>query len=366
MSNKLALCALLLVAFVFSASMSVEAQRKITKGSIAPSEPTYVDLAEAATEANPAADIDQCFNGGVNQPVQPCVGDNWGNGNANGNKAHYREGDYIHYRLKFTNLVVGTSYTVRLGYDIFDNGGRHAIDYLGTYNKDFRFDPVSPGVANYAVEPCLAGTNCAATYTSKIDIPADPDLVGNIFQEPGQFYMWGGTLTATSAYGLNGVIRTINVTFTADSANPVLAWGGHIAWQGDWGVSTATAGDINGSPYHMRLVNNGTFNGQQDRQLSVSAVLTTTPSAAPASVTGRVTDRFGRGIAGARVQLFNASTGAATYAISNTFGYYRFIDVEVGEFYVMSLTHKRYLFVNGSTSFSLDADLADMNFVASN
>ena len=128
MSNKLALCALLLVAFVFSASMSVEAQRKITKRSVVLSEPTYEALVEATPEANPAADIDQCHNGGVNDPVEPCVGAQWVNGNANGNQTHYREGDYIHYRLKFTNLVVGQSYTIKLGYDIFVKIVRHAID----------------------------------------------------------------------------------------------------------------------------------------------------------------------------------------------------------------------------------------------
>ena len=89
-------------------------------------------------------------------------------------------------------------------------------------------------------------------------------------------------------------------------------------------------------------------------------------TAAPAVITGRVTDRYGRGISNARLQLFDASTGESTYATTNTFGYYRFDDVETDSFYVMSVSHKRYMFVNGSTSFSLTADVADMDFVASN
>jgi hypothetical protein len=368
MSNKLALCALLLVAFVFSASVSVDAQRKKVNGAISVFEPAPTEVLEP--EANPAADIDQCHNGGVGAAVEPCVGAQWVNGNANGNQAHYREGDYIHYRLKFTNLVVGDSYTVKLGYDIFDNGGKHAIDYLGTYNKDARFAQPTPGIADYAIEPCLEGANCAALITSTIAIPADDVTVTPfITQESGVFTMWGGTLTGTSAYGLeNTVIRTISVTFTAGATNPVLAWGGHIAWQGDWGANgtAATAGDINGSPYHMRIVSNGVFNGEQNRQLSVSAIIGTTPTAAPASITGRVRDAYGRGISYARVQLFDALTGEARTAYSNSFGYYRFDEVTVGNLYVMSVAHKRYLFLDGSTSFTLEADLAGMDFVASN
>ena len=368
MSNKLALCALLLVAFVFSASLSVEAQkRKMVSPTNILLEPT-TDTIEP--EANEAADIDQCHNGAVNDlpAVEDCVGAQWVNGNANGNQAHYREGDYIHYRIKFTNLKTdGTTYTVKLGYDIFDNNGRHAIDYLGTYNKDNRNAQPSPGLADYLVEPCLAGTNCAGTFTSQIGVPADPDLTGVIFQEPGVFTMWGGNfaVNGASAYGLeNTVIRTISLTFTPTVSNPVLSWGGHIAASLDWGTNVATAGDINGSPYHMHILKNTDFAGQQDRQTSVSAIVSVGPSAAPAVVAGRVVDRYGRGIYNARVQLFDATDGTAKEARSNSFGYYRFDDMNVGDFYVMSVSHLRYKFVNGSISFSLDQDMFDMNFVA--
>jgi hypothetical protein len=363
MSNKLALCALLLVAFVFSASLSVDAQKRKVNGAATLIEPVGTLL----PEANEAADIDQCHNGGVNAPVQPCVDGQWVNGNANGNQAHYAEGDYIHYRIKFTNLITtGRSYTILLGYDFLKNG-KHAIDYLGTYNKDSRFDPVSPGLADYPVEPCLTGAPCTGSVTSTWPIPKDNDEVTPfIMQEDGVFTMWGGNITGVSAYGYDGAeTRTIAVTFIPTVSNPVLAWGGHISNVIDWGGNnTATAGDINGSPYHMRIQKNVDFTGQQDRQLSVSAIITTGPSAAPATITGRVTDRYGRGIYGARVQLFDASTGAATVAVTNTFGYYRFSDVAVGDAYVMSVYHSRYLFVNGSTSFSLEADLAGVNFVA--
>ncbi|MCV4770583.1 hypothetical protein OFC10_31560, partial [Escherichia coli] len=85
-----------------------------------------------------------------------------------------------------------------------------------------------------------------------------------IVQTPGVFSLWGGTITGVTyePYG-NGDERRITVTFTSTVANPVLAWGGHIAWGGDWGIGNS-AGGINGSPYHMRLISFDGSGGNQD------------------------------------------------------------------------------------------------------
>ena len=57
----------------------------------------------------------------------------------------------------------------------------------------------------------------------------------------------------------------ITVTFTATSSSAVLAWGGHIASQLDWGLGNS-ASAINGSPYHMYVEGWSLTNaGQQDR-----------------------------------------------------------------------------------------------------
>ena len=62
------------------------------------------------------------------------------------------------------------------------------------------------------------------------------------------------------------------VTFTASDSTVLLAWGGHIASQIDWGAGNS-AGSISGSPYHMRLINldNGSL-GNMDRSLAAAAV----------------------------------------------------------------------------------------------
>src|SRR4029079_16418269 len=65
---------------------------------------------------------------------------------------------------------------------------------------------------------------------------------------------------------------SITITFTASVANPVLAWGGHMATRADWGATNAATA-IPGSPYHMRLLDLDGSGGNQDRSLSADAVI---------------------------------------------------------------------------------------------
>jgi len=221
-----------------------------------------------------SADIDQCRNGGIGEPVQRCVGNGtgalgWVNGNAGPENAHWAENEFIPYRIRFADLEQGT-HTVVIGYDIFHNG-KHAIDYLGTYNA----------TATDA-DPCSTVTGCGGT-PSTYAIPPDevtvtsqlnPNTGANISQIPGVFTLWGGTIINVQYLPYaGGDERRIAVTFANSVSNPVLAWGGHIAWIGDWGVGNS-ASAINGSPYHMRLISlNGRTLGNQDRSLKNTAVV---------------------------------------------------------------------------------------------
>ena len=85
-----------------------------------------------AHAANPAYDPDSCANGGTGSTATTCT-DGWINGNLTDGKAHYAEGDSVAYRSKFSNLTPG-DWTVVIGYDVLQ-GGKHAIDYLTTYNR---------------------------------------------------------------------------------------------------------------------------------------------------------------------------------------------------------------------------------------
>src|SRR5206468_7557483 len=75
----------------------------------------------------------------------------------------------------------------------------------------------------------------------------------------------------SGAYGSDSS-TSITITFTAASATPVLAWGGHIANRTDWGPANSAVA-ITGSPYHMSVLDLDGSGGNQDRSTASSAVV---------------------------------------------------------------------------------------------
>jgi hypothetical protein len=89
---------------------------------------------------------------------------------------------------------------------------------------------------------------------------------------------------------------------------------------------------------------------------------TLVPTAANASIHGRLITPFGRGLLNAYVILTNTNTGEVRTARSTTFGYFNFQDLQTGDFYVISVNSKRYEFIN--QSFTLDENIDDLVLTA--
>jgi len=77
--------------------------------------------------------------------------------------------------------------------------------------------------------------------------------------------------------------------------------------------------------------------------LKVAGLRLMAPTAARVAVTGQVT-LDGRSVAGITVRMTDSSTGAVTTARTNTFGYYRFNNVEVGKTYIFQAAGKNHTF----------------------
>ncbi|MEN8239196.1 MAG: SdrD B-like domain-containing protein [Actinomycetota bacterium] len=242
-----------------------------------------------AQAAPPKISLEQCANGSAGSPSDPC---SWQNGNLNSTQAHMIEGYSAPYRAIMENLPTGTPITVRLGYDI-KHSDSHALDYLTSYQ---RYEPhLGFGHDAETVVP----TDGVAGLSGTVDtfpIPV-PSSAGS--PTPGQpaadfnslpagerlFTIFGGDITAI-AYVSQGDLTAkqsetrVDVTFTVDSPNAVLAWGGHIALgPGVWGEGNA-AGGVPGSPYHMRIKGwdfgeGPVSTGNQDRSLSAATVFPT-------------------------------------------------------------------------------------------
>src|SRR4030065_1269028 len=192
------------------------------------------------TDANQSANLDQCANDKYpSDHTDGCDANasQWVNGNLGASKSGYFENDFISYRMRFGDVTTGTEnpHTVIIEWDT-TKGGKHAIDYLTTFNR-------TVATAN----PCLGVTGCDPFSYNPFAIPADPQVTGaGVTPVSGEFRLYGGTITGVSVYsypdgpGFDGdKSARITITFTADVATPVLAWGGKIADRKDWPGNSA-------------------------------------------------------------------------------------------------------------------------------
>lgn len=241
--------------------------------------------------SKPSVSLEQCSN--LTTTCDTTHSANWQTGNLGTSNSDYAEGDSVPYRSIASNLTVGKTYKLQLEWDTTQSG-KHALDYLTTYNR-------TESTAN----PC-AGVTCSGG-TSTLAIPIDSQVTGGgVTQVSGQnFTAFGATFPANgatvsnsggnlcgsatctitanpSAYSFNGTYAGTSQTgvavyFTATNSTAVIAWGGHIARRLDWG-SGKSAADVSGSPYHMRVIDfqcsnvDNCSSGNMDRSLSAGAV----------------------------------------------------------------------------------------------
>jgi hypothetical protein len=88
------------------------------------------------------------------------------------------------------------------------------------------------------------------------------------------------------------------------------------------------------------------------------------PTAAQASIYGRVTTADGAGIRNARVVVTGGSLPEARYMITGSFGYFAFNGLTAGETYVVTVNSQRYTFTAPSRVVSLVDNVFDLEFVA--
>ncbi len=88
------------------------------------------------------------------------------------------------------------------------------------------------------------------------------------------------------------------------------------------------------------------------------------PTAATASISGRILAADGRGIRNVLISLTDTSGGQILIARSSAFGYYRFEEIPVGETYILRVSSKRFVFLPDTRIVTLLDELADIDFTA--
>ena len=85
---------------------------------------------------------------------------------------------------------------------------------------------------------------------------------------------------------------------------------------------------------------------------------------ATVTISGKVQTPEGRPIKDARIVLKDADTNqvvGSTY--SSSFGFYRIEQIETGHSYVLSVSHRRYLFAFPAQLLEINEDRSGMNFI---
>nr|MBA2736450.1 carboxypeptidase regulatory-like domain-containing protein [Pyrinomonadaceae bacterium] len=139
------------------------------------------------------------------------------------------------------------------------------------------------------------------------------------------------------AAGNNQIL--ITVTFTVAANAPV-------------GATSPALSNVNASSDAPQLFTPTATNGM---------VTILAPTAANASVGGRVLTAGGRSVSKAQVTLTD-SQGQVREARSNSFGYFKFTDVQAGETYIITVRSKQYTF--SPKVVNVTQDLSDVDLIA--
>jgi subtilisin-like proprotein convertase family protein len=308
----------------------------------------------------------------------------------------------------FSFLFVSTSIAQK---DDGDNDGGVTRMVTNTYNPDSGLPAVIP-------DNIPAGTNLPFTVSG---------LTGNLYHVRVEnwtwspAHSWSGDITMTLAAPGGSPVATITqrrgrttcttgagssddlagpysfgdgfvTNFHPDAAPNPVAPGNYRASQcvttaGELvALDTAFAGPVIAPPIEFNKENKGmeafrnmapeaangvwTMNindqaaGDTGTVTAVQLVLqTAAPVAANGAVSGKVVDEKGRGISRAKVILTDTNSGVSKEFTTNSFGSFNFDELEVGHFFIISVSHKRYQFQNSTQSFTLSEDLGGIDFV---
>lgn len=89
-----------------------------------------------------------------------------------------------------------------------------------------------------------------------------------------------------------------------------------------------------------------------------------TPTAAGASLGGRVQTADGRGIVNASVSIMNTRTGETRWTRTGTFGAYKFAELAAGEVYILTVYSTKFSFTQPTRILSFNESVSGEDFIA--
>jgi len=233
----------------------------------------------------PSANLDQIRNGSAASPISPA---NWVNGNAGATQAHYAEGWSVAYRILLGNLSTTGTHELIIEWDV-RHSGKNALDFITGYNNIDHPTGTHWTTFGHDPEEILPLQGLTGPFSAPVDYailapPTDPPLTyfNAVPAAKRMITIYNGAITGMEYIGTADITASksaqrFKITFTASDPRVLLAWGGHIAAEYDWGTGNG-ATSVSGSPYHMRLISIDGTGGNQDRSLAASAVAPPPPA----------------------------------------------------------------------------------------
>ncbi|MEP6900811.1 MAG: carboxypeptidase-like regulatory domain-containing protein, partial [Actinomycetota bacterium] len=137
-------------------------------------------------------------------------------------------------------------------------------------------------------------------------------------------------------------------------------------------TSLASGYSLTAITCHSDVLNNNTINVQsrfvtillEDTENVVCTFVNAVTTAASVSISGSITDELGQAVPRTSVTILNTTTGETQRASSNSFGKYRFDNLVVGDFYIITVANKKYVFSPDTQSFVLNDAVENLNFTA--
>lgn len=270
-------------------------------------------------------------------------------------------------------------------------GNFNGTNSIGGETRNYIARLNTNGTSDAAFNP-----NANAAVNSITVLPNGKILAGGRFTTiGGQMRNYFARLSNDTAALQNLVITQTTVTWTRDGASPQLSRvvfeqstdGVNYTLLGDGTANLApfSASEKNESQQFVPTASNwtltglnlptgqniyirargyyrgGYFIGSDSVTETVKNVFLIGPTAAVVSVSGAVFSSKGAGVSKAIVTL-NNSHGQIQTALSNSFGFYRFDNVTVGETYIFTVSSKRYQFT--PLVLAVNEEIVDLNFTA--
>ena len=271
-----------------------------------------------------------------------------------------------------------------LAWDFAGNAGNEATVNSTTTDPNLNVSAISrgAGLSANALADSYSSSSFSSTSTSLNDAIANNDYLQFTVSPQSGFRVSLSSLNATFRRSATGP-NTFQWQYSLDGfATPGINVGPTITYTGTETNGVAQpAIDLSAVPalQNVAFPNTVTFrlygwNASSTagtfalgrltgNDLALGGTVEAIPTAALATIEGRVTNSAGRGLSFVSLTLTGGSLLEPKYAMTNNFGYFRFVDVPVGEGYVVTAKSKRYVFRQPSLFVGVNQNLTGIDFI---